>query len=130
MLYKHPSDFTNVGGAYRVLLDYKFDEIAKERVDFGSLPNSSVINISSFDKIANAIKVGKIKPCTVYDDFMMLINFLVGIHFMWRGRAEHATLILSNFQISDITSGKYLGCKKLEIVNLQGSACMSRSNIL
>ena len=46
------------GGAYTALLDHKFNEIAKERVDFGSLPNRSAIDISSFDKIANAIKEG------------------------------------------------------------------------
>ena len=55
VLYKHPSDFTNVRGAYKALLDHKFNEIAKERVDFRSLPNSSAIYISSFDTIENAI---------------------------------------------------------------------------
>ena len=42
---------------------------------------------------------------------------------MLRGRAEHASLTWSNFRISKITSGKYLGRKKLEIVNLQDK-CM------
>ena len=122
-LYKHPSDFTNVRGTYTALLDHKFNEIAKECVDFGSLPNRSAINLSFFDKIANAIKEGKIKPYTVYDDLMMLINFLVGVHFMLRGRAKYTTLTWSNFRILDITSGKYTGRKKLEIVNLQ-DRCM------
>ena len=97
VLYKHPSDFTNVRGAYTALLDHKFNEIVKERVDFGSLPNRSAIDISSFHKIGIAIKEGMIKPYTVYDDLILLINFLVGVHFMLRGRAEHASLTGSNF---------------------------------
>ena len=119
VLYKHPSDFTNVRGAYTALLDHKFNKIAKERGDFGSLHNRSAMDISSFHKIENATKEGKIKPCIVYDDLILLINFLVCVHFMLRGRVEHANLTWSNFRILDITSGKYLGCKKLEIVNLQ-----------
>ena len=123
VLYKHPSDFMNVRGAYTALLDHKFNEIAKERVHFGSIPNRSAIDISSFDKIGIAIKEGKIKPYTVYDDLILLVNFLVGVHFMLRGRAEHENITWSNFRISEITSGKYLGRKKLEIVNLQDK-CM------
>ena len=119
VLYKHPSDFTNVRGAYTALLDYKFNKIAKERVDFGSLPNRSAIDISFFNKIGIIIKEGMIKPYTVYDDLILLINFLVGVHFMLRGRAKHASLTWSNFRILEITSGKYLGRKKLGLVNLQ-----------
>ena len=104
VLYKHPTDFANDRGAYAALLDHKLNEIAKERVDFGSLPNRSAIDISSFDKIANAIKEGKIKPYTVNDDLIMLTNFLVGVHFMLRGCDKH-------------------GHKKLEIVNSQDK-CM------
>ena len=92
VLYKHPSDFTNVRVAYAALLDHKFNEIAKACIDFGSLPNGSAIDISSFHKIKNAIKEGKIKPYTVYDDLILLINFLVGVKFMLRGRAEHSNL--------------------------------------
>ena len=123
VLYKHPIDFMNVRGAYTALLDHKYNQIAKEQVDYGSLPNRSAIDMASFTKICSAIKEGKIKPYTVYDDLIMLVNFLAGVRFMLRGRAEHANLSWSNFQISEITSGKYLGCKKLEIVNLQDK-CM------
>ena len=123
VLCKHPSDFTYVRGTYTALLDHKFNEIAKERDDFGSLPNRSAIDISFLHKIENAIKEGKIKPYTVYDDLILLVNFLVGVHFMLRGRAEHENITWSNFRISEITSGKYLGRKKLEIVNLQDK-CM------
>ena len=38
---------------------------------------------------------------------------------MLRGRAEHANLTWSNFRISEITSGKYAGRQKLEIINLE-----------
>ena len=53
---KHPSNFTNVRGADTALLDHKFNEVTKECIDFGSLPIRSDIDISSFHKIANAIK--------------------------------------------------------------------------
>ena len=59
----------------------------------------------------------------VCDDLILLLNFFVGVHFMLRGRAKHANLTWSNFRILDITSVKYLGRKKLEIVNLQDK-CM------
>ena len=119
VLYKHPGDFTSVRGAYTALLDHKFNEISKICVDFGSLPNRSAIDIASYNKIENAIKEGNIKPHSDYDDLMMLINFLVGVQFMLRGRNEHASLTWSHFRISEITSGKYLGRQKLELVNLQ-----------
>ena len=51
VLYKHPSDFTKIRGTYTALLDHKFNEIAKERIDIRSLPNRSAIDISSFHKI-------------------------------------------------------------------------------
>ena len=109
VLYKHPGDFINVRGAYTALLDHKFREIAKERIDFGSLPNRSAIDFASFLKVENAVKEGKIDPYSVYNDLIMLVNFLVGVQFMLRGRAEHANLTWSNFRISEITSGKYAG---------------------
>ena len=85
MLYKHPNDFMNVRGAYTALLDHKFNQIAKDQIDYGSLFNRSAIDMASFTKICSAIKEGKIKPYTVYDDLIMLVSFLVGIHFMLRG---------------------------------------------
>ena len=97
VLYKHPSDFTNVRGTYTALLDHKFNKIAKEHVDFGSLPNRSAIDIASYNKIASAIKEGKIKPHSDYNDLIMLVNFLVGVQFMLQERTEHATLTWSNF---------------------------------
>ena len=50
---------------------------------------------------------------------ILLIKFLVGVTFMlYRGK-EHANLAWSNYHISMVTSGKYTGREKLEIVNLQ-----------
>ena len=109
VLYKFPGDFMNVRGSFTALLDHKFKEIAKKRIDFGSLPNRSAVDLDSLQKIETAIKEGKINPYSDYDDLIMLINFLVGVQFMLRGRAEHANLTWSNLQILEIASGKYLG---------------------
>ena len=118
-LYKHPSDFLNRMGTYTAVLDHKCAEIAKARADFGSLPNRSTIDLGSYHKIDHVIKANRIMLYSDYDDMILLINFLVGVSFMMRGGNEHATLAWSNFWFLTITSGKYIGRKKLEISNLQ-----------
>ena len=119
VLYKHPTDFQNGRGTYTAVLDRKFTKISREREDFGALPNRSAIDMASYPKIVSAIKAGELKPHTSYDDLIMLVNFLVGVSFMLRGRTEHALLNWSNFRFSKVVSGKYLGRTKLELVGLQ-----------
>ena len=119
ILYKHPSDFINHRGTYTAVMDHKFAKIAKTRPDFGSLPHRSAIDMASYEKIDEAIKANRIMPYSNYDDMILLINFLVGVSFMLRGGKEHATLAWSNFRLSTVTEGKYVGRMKLEIVHLQ-----------
>ena len=56
---------------------------------------------------------------TNYNDTIILFKFLLGVVFMIQGGKEYASLTWSNFQSLTVTSCKYLGCIKLEIVNLQ-----------
>ena len=123
VLYKHPTDFMTGRGTYAAVLDQKFAKISRERVDFGSLPNRSAIYMASFPKIVKAIKEGNLKPYDEYDDLILLVNFLLGVTFMLRGRKEHHTLTWRNFRFSKVASGKYAGRRKLELVSLQDKSC-------
>ena len=118
IMYKHPTDFMNGRGTYTAVLNTKFAAIAKERIDFGSLPNRSAIDMSSFDKVRQAINEEWLKPHENFSDLTLLINFLLGVTFMLRGRDEHCQLTWSNIQFSTVTSGRFLGRRKLQIVSL------------
>ena len=123
VLYKHPTDFMNGRGTYTAVLDRKVAKISKARVDFGSLPNRSAIDMASYSKIVQAIKVGNLKPYDEYNDLILLVNFLLGVTFMLRGRKEHHAITWSNFRFLTVASGKYTGHRKLEIVSLQDKSC-------
>ena len=60
--YKHPTDFMVGRGTYTTVLNHKFAMISKARVDFGSLPNRSAINMASFAKNCEALREGWLKP--------------------------------------------------------------------
>ena len=114
--YEQSYDFLNHWGTYIAFLDRKFKIIAKSRTNFGSLPNRSAINLASYPKIEEAIKSNKIMLHTNY------FNFLVWVAFILRGGKEQASLTWSNFCLSNVAPGKYLGCKKLEIINFQNKS--------
>ena len=117
--HKHPNNFLNHRGTYTAVLDHKFAIITKSRTDFGSLSNRSAIDLAFYPKIEEAIKSNKIMSYTNYNNMFMLFKFLVGVLFILRGGKEQAGLTRSNFCLLNVTSGKYLGRKKLEKVNLQ-----------
>ena len=75
ILYKHPKDFSLGKGTYIVLLDKKFSNISKERIDFVSLPNQNANNLDSFQKFEKAIKENRSRLYDNYKDIMMLLNF-------------------------------------------------------
>ena len=92
MLCKHPTDILNGRGTYTEVLDLKFTKISRERDDFGALPNRSAIDMASYPKIVSVIKAGELKPHSLYDDLILLVNFLLGVSFMLQGQNKHATL--------------------------------------
>ena len=105
------------------ILDHKFASIPKERADFGSMPNGSVIDLAFYPKIDHAILANKIMHYSNYEDMILLIKFLVGKTLMLRGGKEHNNLAWSNYCVSMVTSGKYIGRKKLDTVNVEDK-CM------
>ena len=48
----------------------------------------------------------------------MLVNFLMGGTFMLRWREERASLTWENIRFSNVSSGKFMGRRKLELVSL------------
>ena len=56
--YKHPTNFMAGRGTYTAVLNHKFAMISKARVDFGSLPNRSTIDMASFAKVREALREG------------------------------------------------------------------------
>ena len=91
------------------MLDKKISNISKERIDFGSIPNGSAIDLDSFQKIDKAITENKFRLFDNYKDMMMLINFLIKVTFMFRGHDEHKDICWSNFKFSTVESGKFAG---------------------
>ena len=94
--YKHPTDFMAGRGTYTAVLNHNFAMISKARVDFGSLPNRSTIDMASFAKVCEALREGWLKPYENFSHLTMLVNFLMGVTFMLRGREEQATLTWKN----------------------------------
>ena len=91
--YKHPADFMVVCDTYTAILNHKFTMISRARVDFGSLPNRSAIDMASFAKVREALRERWLKPYENLFHLTLLLNFLMGVMFMLRGRKEQATLI-------------------------------------
>ena len=69
--------------------------------------------------IVQFIKVGNLRLYNEYNYLILLVNFLLGVTFMLRGRKEHQAPTWSNFRFLTVASVKYSGCRKLEIVSLQ-----------
>ena len=103
IFYKHFTNFIISHGTYTTVLKGKFLKISEERIDFGSLPNRSAIDMASFSKITTAVMEGWIWPYENFSHLMMIVNFLLGVMFMLCGRKEHVTLIWSNIRISNVT---------------------------
>ena len=76
--------------------NHKFAMIFKARVDFGSLPNRSAMDMASFAKVLEALREGWLKQDKIFSHLIMLVNFLVGMTFMLRGQEEQATLTWKN----------------------------------
>ena len=82
ILYKHPKDFSLGRGTYIAVLDKKFSNISKESIDFGALPNQSVVALDSFQKIGKALKETNLRPYYNNKDMIVLLNFLIRGTFM------------------------------------------------
>ena len=118
----HPNDFKLGKGTYVAVLNKKFLEISKERIDFGSTPNKSAIDMALLPKIASAIKIGDQKPYDNFEHFKMLLNFLIGFTFMLCSRDEHHELLWKNLVFSKVISGKNIRRQKIELVNLNNKS--------
>ena len=119
VLYKHNTDFWTGRGTYTTVLDCKFTKISRERNNFGTLPNRIAIDMVFYPKIITAIKAGELKPHTLFDELIVLFDFLLGVTFMFWSWTEHAMLNWRNFQFLKVASGKNsLGWTKLGIVVL------------
>ena len=79
---KHHNVFLNHRGTYTAMLDHEFAIIAKRLSNFGSLPNRSAIDLTSYPKIDEAVKANRILPYSNYNDMILLLNFLVEVSFM------------------------------------------------
>ena len=60
---------------YIVLLDKKFCNISKKRIDVSDLHNQSAIDLDSFQKIYKVMKENKLKPFENYEGMTMLLSF-------------------------------------------------------
>ena len=86
--YKRPTNFIVGRVTYTAVLKHNFTMIVKARVDFGSLPNRSAIDMASFAKICVALIEGWLKPYDNFSHLIMLVNFLMGVTFMLCGSEE------------------------------------------
>ena len=109
--YKRPTNFIVGRVTYTAVLKHNFTMIVKARVDFGSLPNRSAIDMASFAKICVALIEGWLKPYDNFSHLIMLVNFLMGVTFMLCGSEEQ-------HWYWTVTSGEYEGRRKLKVVSL------------
>ena len=116
--YKHPTNFMVGWGTYAAVLNHKFAMKSKARVEFGSLPNRSAIDMASFVKVREALREGWIKPYKKFPHLTMIVNFLMVVTFMLSGKEEQDSLIWENICFSTVSSGKFIGQRKLEVFSL------------
>ena len=84
--YKHPTNIMVGWGTYTAGLNHKFAMITNARVDFGSLPNRSAIDMVSFANVCVALREGWLKPYENFSHLTMLVNSLMRVTFMIQGR--------------------------------------------
>ena len=95
--YKHPTDFMV---CWDMVLNNNFAMIAKARVDFGCLSNRNAIDMAYFVKICVVLREGWLKPYGNFSHLTIIVNFLMGVTFMLRGREEQATLTWKNIRFT------------------------------
>ena len=115
---KHPTDFLVSWGTYTAILNHKFAIIVKARLYFGSLLNWRAIDMASFAKVCVTLREGRLKPYDNFYHLTMLVNFQMGVTFMLLGCEGQAQLTWRNIRFSTVTSGKFVGQRKLEVVSL------------
>ena len=117
IMYNYPGDFQRPG-SFVAIQNKRFAEIAKERLDFGSLPNRGEVDPNAHDKVLKAFEDKRLKPDTNWTHLMYVLNWFIGTYFMLLGEMEHVDLVWGMFDIFTTTEGEYAGREALNIKGL------------